>query len=234
MFIQVLSDLPRIDGFLIGFPKVISYVVPENFMGLTRPCSCSSRFGVHFVCNSLRRMRRETFLPAIPSAPVALPPSFSGSILLLFSPSYKTVCRLHHCPISFVFRSFGRWVLRSACVGVLCLAGRRGLFAGLDPELRFRFISLAVPALGLPSSLAVPGVGSRRALWRNLSEVWTDNEIPPLPDLSLPFEPDKGALTEGFKLLCGSLGWSLSRGRLCPPAVRGILACLCGWVLRSL
>lgn len=196
------------------------------------------------VARACRRGCSSPFLPAVwrpvlPSfgfcPPSALPPSWSGSVLLLSSPSFVSAVSAGSCPVSLALASFPRWPVRSGLLGALCLAGRAGALSagvarcGFAPFLR-SFLSVALPCLGLsPSS-------SPAVLRAGLASFWRGGVVPPRPawasSRSVVWE--LFGVRSAFFRLSGALGWLCRRRGACPPACRPLLACLCAWVLRAL
>lgn len=200
------------------------------------PC-LSSR--VRSLVAEVRRRARSGFrfggcLPSGGCPPSASPASFSGSVLLLSSPAFASAVAGGACPVALASASFPRWCLRSGLVGALCLAGRAGALragvsrAGLAPVLR-SFLSVALPSLGVSSSLSSP------ALWPSLVSVWSVG-VPPRPAWASRRGVRWGlfGVAAAFRRLSSCLSWLLRRGGRCPGAVRPLLACLCGWCLLAL
>lgn len=175
--------------------------------------------------------------------------SCSGSILLLSSPVFSSLVAAGRCPVALAFSAFssagrlsrwgrGGWPVRSACAGVLSLAGSVGAFS-LVPHRELRsFLSEALPSLSLElvRPLSSPSAASAvlSFLWPHLSACWSGVVLPSPPSWLSSARFSRPALVSGLVSLSGGLRWLVSRGSCCPPAVRPFLACLCARVLRFL
>lgn len=175
--------------------------------------------------------------------------SCSGSVLLLSSPAFVSLVGAGRCPVSLAFSAFrrvgglsrwggGGWPVRSACVGVLSLAGRVGAFSLLSSGLLRSFLASAVPSLGLrlgrPLCSASSASSVLSALWPRLSALWSGVVLPSPPSWVSSARFSLSGLSAGFSSLSGALSWLVGRSELCAPAVRPFLACLCARALRFL
>ncbi len=175
--------------------------------------------------------------------------SCSGSILLLSSPVFSSLVAAGRCPVALAFSAFSRsgglsrwggggWPVRSACAGVLSLAGSVGAFSLVPPRELRSFLSEALPSLSLElvRPLSSPSASSAvlSFLWPRLSALWSGVVLPSPPSWLSSARFSRPALVSGLVSLSGGLRWLVSRGSCCPPAVRPFLACLCARVLRFL
>lgn len=175
--------------------------------------------------------------------------SCSGSVLLLSSPAFVSLVQAGRCPVSLAFSAFqrvgglsrwggGGWPVRSACVGVLSLAGRVGAFSLLSSGLLRSFLASAVPSLGLrlgvPLCSGVAASSALSSLWPRLSALWSGVVLPSPPSWASSARFSLSGLSAGFSSLSGALSWLVQRSELCAPAVRPFLACLCARALRFL
>lgn len=165
--------------------------------------------------------------PPVGGVPGVVPasPSCSGSVLLLSSPSFVSAVLGGACPVSLSLACF-RWPLRSAVVGSLCVAGRCGVFSRVPRSVLAGVLASCCLSLGF--RLPVSG-----GLWGRLASVWGGG-VPPLPAwVGCPVVFSVPAVVRGLVAVGRCCSWVARRGG-CPPAVRPLVACLCGWLVRAL